>query len=127
MYWNDLPCNELLNRVFCEPPKIGLIDIFDIELKRDGPSVIINFDLVNILPDNPPAKWGRDFNRCRMGVYCTGISDISIVGLETNILANIFFEIIDDKTKVTITSDKFNMGFKCTDISVTGPSVYISN
>lgn len=109
------------------PPKIGNIDIFDIEIKRDGPTVIVSFDLIDILPDNAPIKWGRDFNRCRMGICCFGVSGLSITGLATNVIANIDFKIIDDITNVIITSDSLNMSLSCSDITVTGPSVYKSN
>lgn len=127
MNWTDLPCNELLKRVFVNPPKIGNIDIFDIEIKRDGPTVIVSFDLIGVLPDNTPMKWGRDFNRCRMGIYCFGVSDLSITGLATNVIANIDFKIINDSTYVVITSESLNMSLSCSDITVTGPSVYKSN
>ena len=77
----------MLKRIFTNLPKIGDIDLFDIEIKRDGPAVIVNFDLVGILPDNPPVKWGKDFNRCQMGIYCLGVSELSMTGLATNMLA----------------------------------------
>ncbi|AUX73352.1 uncharacterized protein EpC_11060 [Erwinia pyrifoliae Ep1/96] len=127
MNWTDLPCNELLKRVFVNPPKIGSIDIFDIEIKRDGPTVIVSFDLIDVLPDNPPVKWGRDFNRCRMGIYCIGVSELSMTGLATNILAKIDFRIIGDATTIIISSDSLNMELTCSNVTVTGPSVYKSN
>lgn len=127
MNWTDIPCNELLKRVFTNPPKIGAIDLFEIDIKRDGPTVIVNFDLVDVLPDNPPIKWGKDFNRCRMGIYCLGVSELSITGLAKNIIAKIDFKMVGQMTHIVISSDVFKMNITCSNVSVTGPSVYKSN
>jgi len=126
MNWTDLPCNELLRRVFIQPPKVGAIDLLEVQIKSDGPAVIIGFDLVGVLPDNPPTKWGSDFNRCRMGIYCLGVSNLSIEGLARNMIANVNFHIFENVNHVEVKGEFFKMNFDCADISITGPSVYIS-
>ena len=88
--------------------------------------MIVRFDLVNALPDNAPEKWGKDFDRCRMGIYCFGVTTISVMGLATNIRAKINFEIFDGVSRVMINGEKFNMDVTCLDLSITGPSVYKS-
>ena len=127
MNWTDIPCNELLQRIFSSPPEVGEIDIFDVHIDREGPTVNVGFDLVDLLPDNAPEKWGKDFNRCRMGIYCFGVTGLSISGLAANIVAKINFEMGDGGVRVFITSDKFNLTLTCLDVSVTGPSVYKSD
>jgi hypothetical protein len=126
MYWTELPCNELMKRVFLQPPKIDCIDLFDITINHDGPSIIINFDLINALPDNPPAKWGTNFNRCRVGIYCISVSDLIISGVSKNMHAKITIDINEDKKKVTIKGGDLNISFRCSHVNVTGPSVYLS-
>jgi len=126
MYWTDLPCNELMKRVFSKPPEIGVIDLFDIEIKRDGPSIIVNFDIIDVLPDLAPAKWGTQFNRCRVGIYCLGVSNVIISGVSTNMMAEISFNLSSNAKEVIISGDDFNMSFTCDHISLTGPSVYLS-
>ncbi|MGK3189527.1 immunity 50 family protein [Enterobacter soli] len=126
MYWTELPCNELMKRVFSQPPKIDCIDLFDMQINHDGPSMIINFDLIDILPDNPPAKWGTNFNRCRVGIYCIAVSDLIISGVSKNMYAKIAFDLNGDKKKVTIKGDDLNISFKCSHVHLTGPSVYLS-
>ena len=125
MYWTDLPCNELMKRVFSKAPKVGAIDLFDIEIKRDGPTVIINFDMVDNLPDTPPVKWGG-FNRCRIGLYCFDVSDIAISGISRNMLAKISFVLESGNNKVMISGDNFKISLVCSHINLTGPSVYFS-
>lgn len=126
MYWTDLPCNELMKRVFSKPPRIGVIDIFDIEIKRDGPSIIISFDMVDTVPDLAPEKWETSFNRCRVGIYCLGVSNVIMSGLSTNMLAEIHFDFSGSNKGVVISGDNFNMSFECVHISLIGPSVYFS-
>ena len=126
MYWTDLPCNELMTRVFSKSPKIGAIDLFDIEIKRDGPSIIASFDMVDVLPDLFPAKREGSFNRCRIGIYCLGVSNVIISGVAKNMLAEISFNLSDNIKEVIISGDNFNMSFECVHISLTGPSVYLS-
>lgn len=126
MYWTELSCNELMKRVFSKPPEVGYIDLFDIEIKRDGPTIIISFDLVDILPDRTPIKWGKDFNRCRLGLYCLGVSDLVISGVSKSMKAEVFFDIHESSSKIKIIGDNFKISFKYLHINLTGPSVYLS-
>ena len=96
------------------------------EIKRDGPSIIISFDLIDILPDKPPIKWGKEFNRCRVGLYCLGVSELIISGVSRNMKAEINFDIHESDNKIKITGDDFSIIFKCLHINLTGPSVYLS-
>ncbi|MCK6687988.1 MULTISPECIES: Imm50 family immunity protein [Enterobacter] len=50
------------------------IDIFDIKTDRETATVIICFDLVNELPDNPPPKWVKGYYRCKCGINCSGVN-----------------------------------------------------
>lgn len=126
MYWTDLPGSELMRRIYLTPPVINEIDIFDIDIKRDGPTVIIAFDLVNSLPDNPPKKWGKIFNRCRAGLYCFGVHSLNISGIKTDMIAKIDIKISKDENILIIKNSDINIEITCSYISFTGPSVYIS-
>ena len=57
MYWNELDGSILFNKVFTTNVVINEIDIFDIKIDREAATVIVSFDLINALPDNPPPKW----------------------------------------------------------------------
>ncbi|MGL4757326.1 MAG: Imm50 family immunity protein [Aeromonadaceae bacterium] len=115
-----------MKRVFSKPPKIGVIGLFDIEIKRDGPTVNVNFDLVDVLPDKVPMKWGTQFNRCSAGIYCLGVSNLIPSGTSTNLLANIYFNLSNKAKEVVISNSSFNINFAYKHISLTGPSVYFS-
>ncbi|WP_238399269.1 immunity 50 family protein [Photorhabdus bodei] len=125
MYWTDLPGSELMKRVYSNPPSINEIDIFSIDVKRDGPTVIMSFDLVNSLPDKTPDKWGKDFNRCRAGIYCFGVSNLNMQGIETDMVTKIDIKMMDNNNIVSIKNNDIDIKFICSHISLTGPSVYI--
>lgn len=126
MYWIDLPGSELMSRVFSQSPKIEKINLFNIEIKRDGPTVILAFDIIDTLPDKAPIKWGKEFNRCRIGIYCFGVSNISLSGISTEMLASISIDLNGEDKKIKIESDSFSMNIECSHISLIGPSVYFS-
>ncbi|AWK40301.1 hypothetical protein GPY51_24305 [Photorhabdus laumondii subsp. laumondii] len=125
MYWTDLPGSELMKRVYSNPPSINEIDIFSIDVKRDGPTVIMSFDLVNSLPDKTPDKWGKDFNRCRAGIYCFGVSNLNMQGIGTDMLTKIDIKMMDNNNIVSIKNNDIDIKVICSHISLTGPSVYI--
>lgn len=54
VYWNDIDGSMLFNKVFTKYIEVNEIDIFDIKIDREAATVLIAFDLVNELPDNPP-------------------------------------------------------------------------
>ena len=125
--WTELPGSELIKRVFSSPPLIGMINVFDLQLQRNGSTLLLNFDLVDALPDNPSLKWIKGFNRCRMGINCGGIRDLEIRGWDVSILAMIKINKIIDKFLIDIQGKDFLFHASCSDIIVTGPTVYISS
>ncbi|CNC20741.1 Imm50 family immunity protein [Yersinia pseudotuberculosis] len=126
MYWNDLDGSYLLSKVFSEPVKINEIDIFDIKIDREGSTVIISFDLIDELPDSPPVKWVKGYNRCRCGINCGGVSTIKLDGISANMQAKIKIENNNDCNEVLINSPEFFLHLKCAHIQFMGPSVYIN-
>ena len=107
MHWNDLDGSILFNKVFSKSVKINEIDIFDITIDREGPTVIITFDLIGELPDNPPPKWVKGYNRCRCGINCRSVSAIKIEGISTNMPAKIKIDKNDHYNEVQLTALRF--------------------
>ncbi|WP_454827604.1 Imm50 family immunity protein [Paraburkholderia xenovorans] len=126
MLWNDLDGSVLLRKVFTKPVEISLIDLFSIKIDREGPTVVIEFDLVGQLPDNPPPKWGNGYNRCRCGLNCGGVKSVSMNGIAPNMLAEISIEKNGEINKLIISSEKASLVVECSHLQLMGPSVYIS-
>jgi hypothetical protein len=126
MNWNELNGNALFNNVFSKPIKVNEIDIFDIKIDREAATVIISFDLVNELPDNPPQKWVKGYNRCRCGINCSGVRYLKIEGMSTDMPAKIEIEKNTSSSEVIIKGSDIFLNLKCSHIQLMGPSVYIS-
>lgn len=124
MYWNNIDGGFLFNKVFTNAIEVNEIDIFEININRETATVIIIFDLINQLPDNPPPKWIKGYNRCRCGINCSGVKDLKIDGMSTDMLAKI--EIDTNSNEVIIKGESVSLNIKCAHIQLMGPSVYIS-
>lgn len=124
MYWNDIDGSLLFNRVFTNAIEVSEIDIFEIKIDREVATVMIIFDLVNQLPDNPLPKWVKGYNRCRCGINCSGVKNLKIDGMSTDMLAKI--EIDTNINEVIIKGDSIFLNLECAHIQLMGPSVYIS-
>lgn len=74
MYWSEMEDGILFNKVFSRDVKVNEIDIVDIKIDRETATVIICFDLVNELPDNPLPKWVKGYYRCKCGMNCSGVN-----------------------------------------------------
>lgn len=127
-YWNDVEDSFLLNKIFSYKIAIEEIDLFNIELVRDGPSVRFYFDLIDHLPDKPFSKWGKEninYNRCRIGIDCFGIKKLLIDGFETNMKLKI--SIYQEETsKVIFFNERIKFSIECLNISLIKPVVYLS-
>ncbi|MFT4173774.1 MAG: Imm50 family immunity protein [Rhodocyclaceae bacterium] len=126
MRWNDMDGSTLFNKVFSRPIEINKIDVFDIKIDREAATVIISFDLVNELPDNPPPKWPKNFNRCRCGVNCSGVEYLKIEGMSTYMPAKIIIKKHADGSEIVVNGDNIFLNLKCSHVQLMGPSVYIS-
>lgn len=126
MNWNDLEGSFLLNRVFSKSVPIDYVDIHDISIKRDGRVLLINFDLVDKLPDLAPKKWG-EFNKCKAGINCSGVSGLLIKEMSTEMLLSVNIEKIDNKFTLKFSGDCVTIEFECDFITFVGPSVYLDS
>ena len=126
MNWNDVNGSVLFNKVFTRLVEVGEIDVFDIKIDREAATVIISFDLVNELPDNPPPKWVKGYNRCRCGINCSGVKYLKIDGMSTDMPAKIEIKKNTDNDEVIIKGSDIFLNLKCSHIQLMGPSVYIS-
>ncbi|HDR2784872.1 TPA: immunity 50 family protein [Enterobacter sichuanensis] len=126
MYWNEIEGSILFNKVFSRDVEVNEIDIFDIKIDREATTVMICFDLVNELPDSPPPKWVKGYNRCRCGINCSGVKFLKIEGMSTDMPAKIEIQKNTSYSVVIIKGADIFLNLKCSHIQLMGPSVYIS-
>ncbi|SHF25357.1 Imm50 family immunity protein [Vibrio gazogenes] len=126
MYWNELDGTILLSKVFSNPVKVEKIDLMDFCVKRDGPTIIIRFDLIGQVPDLPPKKWGN-FNRCQCGINCSGVYNLLVKNIKCSMVCNVEIS-LGDQNKIHLFSEDgdVEISFHCEHIQFTGPNVYLS-
>nr|WP_279616396.1 Imm50 family immunity protein [Caballeronia temeraria] len=95
-------------------------------MDREGPTVVIEFDLVGQLPDNPPPKWGKGYNGCRCGLNCGGVKSVNMNGIAPSMLAEISIERDAEMNRLSINSEKASLVVECSHLQLMGPSVYTS-
>lgn len=66
------------------PPSLASVDLHEINLHRDGPRVLLRFDLREF-PAKPPSKWSNSgFNRVQMNLLAGGVHRIEIAGFSSS-------------------------------------------
>jgi hypothetical protein len=68
-----------------KPPTLEHVDLHEIILHRDGPRVLLRFDLQDF-PARPPKKWSAaGFNRVQMRLLVSGVKELAITGWQANV------------------------------------------
>lgn len=127
-FWNEVEDTFLLKQIFSNYVKIGCINLFSIDVIRDGPTVRLHFDLVDTLPDLPLPHWGKpyvDYNKCRMGIDCFGVSKFSMEGISTHMRMMLAISKTDKVYNLSLSSKDTNIEIQCLNLSLTFPSVYL--
>lgn len=70
-------------------PTLEGVDLHEIDLLRDGPKVLLRFDLRDF-PLDPPAKWASaGFNRVQIRLLAFEVRQLQIIGLNSEMKADI--------------------------------------
>lgn len=70
-------------------PMLEGIDLHEVTLHRDGPSVLLRFDL-HQFPEQPPKKWAMaGFNRVQLKLVADGVHKLDITGLQRKCVMDI--------------------------------------
>jgi hypothetical protein len=65
-------------------PSLRNVNLHQITLNRDGPSVLLRFDLIEF-PTSPPKKWKTSgFNCVQLVLMLIGVQRLSIAGWNSN-------------------------------------------
>ena len=127
-FWNEVEDTFLLNQIFSDCIKIGYINLFNIDVIRDGPTVRLHFDLADSLPDRPLPHWGEpniDYNRCRMGADCFGVRKFSMQGISTHMRMMLAISKNDKVYDLSLSSRDANIEIQCLNLTLISPSVYM--
>jgi len=99
---------EFLDRLFPDSaPSLSRVTIHELRLHRDGPSVLIRFDLAEY-PSDPPKKWvAGAFNTVQITLWAFEIKEWEMAGWSTNTAASMKITTIVDDVAIVIGSAGF--------------------
>jgi hypothetical protein len=73
---NLLENSSRLAGLYGDAPIFAEVDLHEIKLHRDGPTMVVRFDLA-IFPDSPPAEWSN-YNTVQMVLDLCGVRNVRI-------------------------------------------------
>lgn len=84
-------------------PSLLGINLHGIDIQRDGPRVLLRFDLREY-PKQPPKKWKNSgFNRVQLRLLAVGVSELKINGLQSNCILDL--NITEEKDTIRLSTD----------------------
>lgn len=126
-FWNDLDGSTFFNQIFTTSVEIDTIELFTINIDSNRPTIILEFDIKQ-LPDAPPLKWKKsDYNTCRIGLNCSGISDLTIKNIPTKEKLNITITNKENIFTIHASNTSSLIEFKTKFPLLCGPSVYMNS
>jgi hypothetical protein len=93
MEWYELALNpEAISQLYTQPPLLRGVELSEVTLQRDGPTVHLRAILAHP-PDRPPARWtGHGYNAAQIQLDFFDLEAIQISGWSTTNLTNIGIE-----------------------------------
>jgi hypothetical protein len=93
---NPWPVEE----IYETEPKLDGVDVMQVTYDRDGPKIVVRFDLPEY-PSNPPEKWAKQgFNRVQVQISLIGVRDVGHKGWAISNAASLSFAMDESGTKV---------------------------
>lgn len=126
-FWNDLDGSTFFNQVFTTPVAISTIELFTVNIDNSRPTITLEFD-ISEFPDAPPIKWKRsEFNTCRIGLNCGGISDLKIKNIPTKEKLNVTISQNENLFTIHASNEESLIEFTTKFPLLCGPSVYMND
>lgn len=116
MSWTDflIDKSKIISIYGNKIPSLQEVDLHEVILNRDGPRIVLRFDLPEF-PDSPPKKWlALGFNRVQVQLMVLNIHELAIENFSTECKCNIiiypekdFFSLIinDNGMKINVVGE----------------------
>lgn len=106
-------------------PSLTCVSFHEIVLNRDGPAVLLRFDL-HEFPSKPPQKWVKSgFNRVQVKLLATGINRLTINGLKSCMSVNVLISKEEELIRVVGSGDDFEFDLTTEFLLVNSVSAYV--
>lgn len=105
-------------------PTLERVDLHEIVLHRDGPMVLLRFDLAEF-PERPPSKWAAsEFNRVQMKLLAAGVKELDISGLQTHCLLDLVISEDDSLIRIRADNGAVRLNIAAEEMLINGISAY---
>ncbi|WP_076842588.1 MULTISPECIES: Imm50 family immunity protein [Protofrankia] len=107
-------------------PPLESVVLHEISLHRDGPRVVLRFDLPEY-PTHPPKKWlNQGLNVVQIQLMLIGIRDLSLRGWSHESSVNLSLERQGDAVRVAASSGSTTINISAEAASIVSVSAYLS-
>lgn len=106
-------------------PSLDEIILHEISLRRDGPIIVVRFDL-NEYAEVPPKKWvDNGFNRVNITLMAIAVSSVSLFGWDNELVSSIELSEMDEHKYVELKGTSLNARFRCLELRIDKVSGYL--
>jgi hypothetical protein len=104
MHWTAAVANP--QALGALPTDIGMqpVDLHEVTVHRDGPSVRLRFDVATV-PEPLPARWDPGANRTQVLLACFGVTAFALSGITTILTGRLAVQSMGDAWKVDFTTN----------------------
>lgn len=111
MKWHKLSINpEVLEKLYEDVPELENVELFSIELNREGETFTARFNLPRF-PDNPSSRWHKEFNTVQIQLIFWAIANFEARGWDSNVKVNVKIIKIDELFSVKLFNNEMNLAF----------------
>ncbi|MEI7378206.1 Imm50 family immunity protein [Dickeya chrysanthemi] len=128
--WTDFLIDKMkVSSIFGdERPCLNNVDLHEVLFHRDGPKVVLRFNL-DSYPLKPPKKWVLNkYNTVQLQLSCIDVKDVSLSGwVETKYLSSISIFKSDGLINVCVKSEPFSLNIVSSFLDVSSVTAYLKN
>jgi Immunity protein 50 len=111
MKWHQLAENpQSLDSLYESVPKLENVELFSINLNREGSQIQIHFDLP-VFPDKPSTRWHKDFNTIQIQLSFSGVKEFKAQGWQRNMKVRIDIEKNNKNLEVVISNPEIKLKY----------------
>jgi hypothetical protein len=127
--WTDFIANpQSVLGLYHEPPSLAQVDLFNIEMSRDGPLIRLKIGL-DEFPSRPSPRWRRiEANAVTLELLLVGAERVRLDGWSTTNVVNIEIQRLScDMLQAEVSGPTCVLNCKCAYVYVEAVTPYLKN
>ena len=109
--WHQLALNpQALDTIYVDVPKLENVELFAINLNREGSNIEIRFDLPHF-PEHPSKRWNPEFNTVQVKLIFWTVTNFEAKGWQSEMIVQIDMKKKEDLINVVVSASKIDLMF----------------